>query len=458
MLEEIKKALLVEYKSELVNLEEEKNKLLIEKDNLDKDRIDLVRRSNNVYKEEECVKFNNDYSKLSKAFNKKKYIDKRTELYESVKDKLTNKANNELKEIESIKKRIKDIEERVSVISNELKNIDNIKDISELSISYDDVKKLLSRNGINIFKYSKSDILKLGSSVETTNNPIFMMKAVKENPFNIIYDECNSIGMYYTFIKELKFKGNNQEEIDSFNKNRDSLLDLINKSNSGSIHIKPEYIMEAIRFYFKDTIMYENGKLRDGTENDLFKAVSYINQVIMKALELSQEDYYKLMGMYNPKDNDYYCHRTGVLGVEDSIMSNGLCISKQGSDPKRVIVRTARKVDCFLAMAGYCNFYAGNGAGESRIILEIPKDCERPIGSDTMDGKNTVVLPEYVMASLYEKPILNNEGTVIKYDKPVLHINNQNKKTYRYLYKDGYDENMPLPIENSELVRTGVSK
>lgn len=454
MFEKIKNLMLIEIRQELVALKEKKEKLSEDLNAKNAERASMSDVRVNIINK--VLEFSKNYPWLTKIIHRKKYENDLNAFRESINKEISmrRKAINDL--IGEIYEEEHKNEKEISSVLELLDNVEKAENIEQLQISYDEVKALLSRNDINIFDYSCDEILKLGSSAETTGNLQFMKKAINDYPFNILYDQTNDFDMYYEFINGLECDITSTDEAyrqekEYFDVYKKSILKFLEDSKNGLIHIKPIHILEVIRFYFKDVIMYENGELGKGSNKEIRNALHHINVVIKNALSLSIEDYDQLFSMYNPSDNNYYCHRTGVMGVEDSILKKGLEVSSQGTyGATKAIVRNARKIDCFLAIAGYHNFYAGNGVGESRIILEIPKDCERPIGSNTMDGKKTYVLPEYVIASLYEKPIYDENGNRIGNEKPVLHINNQKKNVYRYLYCDGYDPNQPLPIENPD--------
>ena len=455
MIDTLKKLLLTECRSTLTNLDEEMKQLQNKKIELDKKSKDYRDHRSNPGLDSRTREFINNYSKISKFFNRNKYNAELNKLYRTIVDEYQEKINEAENERKEILERNNEIEREITLASEKAQMIDAATTIGELNITFDEAKELLSKNNINIFNYSVKEILSLGYSNETTRNIDFMRKAVEKDPYNIIFDQTLDFGMYYELIKGLEFDSTKTSELDLLNKeafyeDKKSILDILEKSMSGLTHIKPLYLLEVIRFYFKDTIMYEKGGINEGEKQEMLGAVlSYINRVINMAQKLSIEDYVELESMYNPEENDYYCHRTGAFGIENAIFQEGLKISMQNSDPIKLIVRNARKIDCFLAIAGYCNFYAGDGRGESRMILEVPKGCERPIGADSIDGQ-TYVLPEYVIASLYEHTTYDEYGSPIKRENPVLHINNQNKKKYRYLFRDGYDARNPLPIENPE--------
>ena len=445
MFEELKKDLLVELKNKIIELDNDKTKLGEELSTSRKQSLDYSNRTFSLWKESEYQQYITSKSKIYKFFNKKKYISELETLKGKIKEDLIEKHNSEESKIKEIEKNIKKKEDEIKNVVDNIAIVEKSKRIEELPIDFSTAQELLLNNNININNYSVDDILKLGMSNQTSGNVEFMKKAVGENPFYIIYDNTNDFDFYYDFINNLNYNINGNSSLDVQNKEyfenyKKSVLDFLTKSKNGEIFIKPIQILEVIRFYFKDTIMYENGALGEGNYDDIYDAVSRVNQVINNALKLSIDDYHQLEEMYNPNDNNYYCHRTGTPGLEETIFENGLSISSQGTG-NRYIVRNARKVDCFLAMAGYHNFYAGNGIGDARIILEIPKNESKPIGSNTIDGNNTFVLPQYVMASLYDGV---NSG-----NKTVLHINNHQKDVdYKYLYNDGYDMNNPGAIEN----------
>ncbi len=447
MFEELKKDLLIELKNKIIELTNDKEKLKEELNSTRKESLSYSQRTYVVHNEPEIIDYANKKSKLYKVFNKKKYNNELNFLKNKVKKDLLDKHNLEENKIKEIEDKLNKIDNEINEVVKNIEVIEKVKSLEELPINFDSAKELLAKNNVNIASFGVSDMLKLGNSDKTTNNVDFMRVAVNDNQFNIIYDNTNNYDLYYELISNLDYKVKNNDSIEMQNKeifdnSKKSVLKLLEQSKNGKIIIKPVYILEVIRFYFKDVIMYENGALREGNNDDIIDAITRVDKVIKKALELSPSDYEKLESMYNPKDNDYYCHRTGTPGVEEAIFQNGLSISSQGTG-NRYIVRNARKVDCFLAMVGYENFYAGNGAGDARIILEIPKNEIRPIGSNTMDGKDTHVLPQYVMASLYDGVNSNN--------KTELHINNhQNDIIYKYLYKDGYDMQNIYAITNPD--------
>ena len=326
--------------------------------------------------------------------------------------------------------------------------------MKDIQLSFDELKDIMSKHNIDIFKYSCSELIKLGSSEHTTGNLEFMKKAIEESPYNIMYDDTFDYGMYYELISKLEYipKTNAESENqikENFLRDKERILYILERSKNNEIFIKPIHLLEGIRFYFKDSYMYEKGSLVDEKERDISSVISNIRNVFDEALLLPEADYLKLQEMYHPEENNYYCHRTGLPGLEDKIFKQGLKVSTQGSG-ERLIVKNARKVDCLIAIAGYKNFYAGNGQGDTRIILEIPKNCDRPIGSNEMDGKNTYILPTYVMGALSDSELRYDE-----YYRPIgnthLHINyHQDKENYKYLFEDGYSINDPSPILNSD--------
>ena len=140
--------------------------------------------------------------------------------------------------------------------------------------------------------------------------------------------------------------------------------------------------MEAIRFYFKDVIIVVNGGTFElGDNKEVYDALYRIAEICKRSQALSDDEYHMLENIYSPEENDYYCHRTtGEMTEEDlnSILSNGLIISHEWGTTC-CIGANARKIDCFLALAGYQNFYGGHyrHGDICRIIFAIPKGTER---------------------------------------------------------------------------------
>ncbi len=462
MLDTLRKLLLMECSKELTGLSEEKKQMLVTKEELEKKHRDYESHMRNQSADSRVVEFKNNYSKISKFFNKKKYNAELKALGDVIHEEYSSKIDEILKELSRINTRKIEVERELALHTARAQEVDAARTFSELNITFEEAKELLSKNGINIFDYSVNELLSLGANKETTRSVDFMKRAVDIDPYNIIFDQTLDFGMYYELIKNLGYvitieNENSKREIETFNELKKYILNMLERSMSGLTHIKPLYLLEVIRFYFRDTVMHENGIIEEGKKNEHIKdVISHISRVIDMALQLSIEDYVELESMYHPEENDYYCHQTGVPGVEDAIFREGLKVSLQGTyEAECLIVKNARKIDCFLAIAGYINFYGGNGFGQSRIILEIPKGTERPIGGDSINGM-TYVLPEYAIASLYQEPVFGPDDGVIEVKRPVLHINNQNKKKYRYLFKDGYNPKNPCPIENPEFEMENV--
>ena len=457
MLEELKKALLIDQKDHLTSLNEEKKRLIEERNQRDKAFITLMNRSGSVLNEPQCKEFNNNYSKISKFFNRKKYLREQKKLYDSVREDLVNESKKENEKANNIRKRLEEIDNEANSIVQILPIIDNAKDVSELSISFDYAKALLAKNDINIYDYIPREILSLGESEETTNNIEFMRKAISKDPFCILYDHTNDFQMYYDFINKLEYtKEDGAYTKEGVYNNKKAILDYLTKSKNGEIRIKPIYLIEAIKFYFKDVLINGDYSLNVGEVGDIYDALSRIHYIYDRSLKLSDEDYYSLERMYNPQENNYYCHQTSGNVTEErkqSILSNGLKVSHEWVT-KCCIGANCRKLDCFLAIAGYRNFYGGHTSdGENyRILFEIPKGTLRPIGSDKDDGKETYILPDYVVAYMHDK---TDKGELIDAS---LHINHNKRKTYRYLYKDNYNPEFPIAYENPDLLSIDKTK
>ena len=423
----------MDLKKQAIDLKKEMDSLIKEISICDEKARKYRIQQNNVTIDDRYVSFIQNYPKLSKVFNKKKYQEELKKLYDSIKaeykeleEKESNLANNH-------KKRVNDISEEIEHISQELNRIDQVKELDDLLISFETAETILSQNNIDIFNYDYIDILKLGSSKKTSGNIEFMKKAIISDPFNIIYDQTNNYEMYYNFISNLDYDYQNDNNL--FHGIKEYILDILTKSNEGSIRINVTYVLEAIRFYFKDVVIDSSGKLAKGDKKSLYMALSRVKDVCENAQRLSDDDYYKLEEMYNPQVNDYYCHMTSQNTTKEnveSILTNGLRVSNEWGTGY-YIGANARKVDCFLALAGYKNFYGGHGGGPYRIIMAIPKGTIRPIGGDDDKGYDLHILPEYIIACLCDNYTDNGYLT-----KSILDTSKRQKKVYRFLYENGY--------------------
>ena len=460
MLKELQKEMIIEIKDQLVSLKETQIKLNSELKENEEEITKYRSIISDVTQDEKIIEYKKNYSKISKFFNKRKYNKGLIKLHFEIEDNCKLKLHELLEKNKLIKMQIEKNDESIDGAIDSLKLVEAAKNIESLPINYERAKELLSKKGKNILDYEIQDILKLGPSIETTGNVVFMKRAISEYPFFIIYDQTKDFDMYYDFISKLEYiNGTGKYTSNMFDEFKKSVLDYLTKSKNGEIRIKSVYIIEAIRFYFKDIITNGYGEQleKDNIIDTVHDALWEINVICDCAQKLSDEDYYRLEKMYNPQENNYYCHETsGEITKErmQAILSNGLAVSHEW-------VRTCsigancRKLDCFLAIAGYRNFYGGHRSegDKYRIIYEIPKDTLRPIGSDKVDGKETYILPDYLIAYMHDKKGDDGEISVSS-----LHINSNKRKTYRYLYEDNYDPQRPFAYENSDVLSEGKGK
>ena len=182
MLDEIKKDLLLELKEKASRLKQEEENLNFELGENEIKEKELLGYQVSPNNDSRYISFVQNYSKLSKVFNKKKFISEKQRLYGDIKEEYHKKRQEMAAKINEIKTRIGNIKKEVEEISKHIQVIDKIKNLGELPISFEKVQELLAKNNVDIYKYSAQDILSLGQSNQTSSNVMFMRKAIKENP------------------------------------------------------------------------------------------------------------------------------------------------------------------------------------------------------------------------------------------------------------------------------------
>ena len=438
MIKELKEQYLIELNDTFNSLNSElddTNKLLAE---TRKSAMEYLTKSNSSPSKvsEEYKEFESKYSKSYIFFHKKRVNAERIELCKKIKAQFVSLYQAENEKCDSFEKKIADIKAKIDMTKNKYKLVQNAKSIDQLGLTYEQAKDLLSKKNIDISSQNKIDILQLEPSEKTSGNIDFMKKAIEEHPFSIMYDKTNDVDLYLKLIDDTikKYPKMDKSLLDSIK----SLKNQIIKYRDDKSYIKTCQILELIRFYHKD--VKDNIPMDMVDQNKTLSALVNSNIVLERALLLRKDDFEKINEEFesNRGQYDFYMHQAGKMGIEDVVFNKGLIISTQfSSDKKRHIYLNARKVESSLAIAGYTNFYGGSGGvSESRIIIRIPKNEEYPLGSDSTDGKSVYIRPEYIYGAIFHELDLEKG---ISSDDNMLHINNEERKVYKYLYRDHFE-------------------
>ncbi len=149
-------------KPKIEEKEKEKNNLLLEKEQLEKDRNNFFREKiRNLEKEQENIEkaINKKKSSIFKGFHKKdilKLEEKLKEIQTNIKsfeDAWYDFSNNEY----DINRQLHDLDVKIYNLDKEITELNNIKTLKKMGLSFEDAIKVLTSNGID-FSLDENDI------------------------------------------------------------------------------------------------------------------------------------------------------------------------------------------------------------------------------------------------------------------------------------------------------------
>lgn len=120
-----------ELKSQITSLMREEGELVYELEEREKELKEYRTYQTNPQLDKKWIYFNEDYSKLSKIFNKQKYTKELDQLNNEIKENYHNKCND-------IELRINEIKERITIIKKEI--AEKVNYLKQMDDNYSDEK------------------------------------------------------------------------------------------------------------------------------------------------------------------------------------------------------------------------------------------------------------------------------------------------------------------------------
>lgn len=120
-----------ELKSQITSLMREEGELVYELEEREKELKEYRTYQTNPQLDKKWIYFNEDYSKLSKIFNKQKYTKELDQLNNEIKENYHNKCND-------LELRISEIKERITIIKKEI--AEKVNYLKQMDDNYSDEK------------------------------------------------------------------------------------------------------------------------------------------------------------------------------------------------------------------------------------------------------------------------------------------------------------------------------